>query len=82
MSLTYFTFYVVLAMVLFMFLYARYSQYDTEIRNGMADLEEAESKVEEYVQAIEREIKGKREKIHDLEHETMSMRDKMHNGEE
>jgi predicted nucleic acid-binding Zn-ribbon protein len=68
-------------MVLFMFLYARYSQYDTEIRNKTADLEEAEEKVELYIQNIEQEIKEKQEELHDLEQETSSLREKLHNGE-
>ncbi|MFW5487166.1 MAG: hypothetical protein ACNI3A_01890 [Desulfovibrio sp.] len=79
MNLTYFTFYIVLAMVLFMFLYAKYSQYDTDIRNSLADLEEVEAKVTLYVETMEQEIKEKREKIHDLEHETTTLRDQMHN---
>lgn len=53
MDISYFLFFVVLAMLLFMYVYAKYSQFDSDIKRRKAELEEKREKTAKRIETID-----------------------------
>ncbi|EPR38680.1 hypothetical protein dsx2_0489 [Desulfovibrio sp. X2] len=62
-TLTYFLFFVVTVLLLFMYLYGRFSQYNSTVSARQAELEVKEEKVRRRIETLDAEIKVKRDEI-------------------
>ncbi|WP_138774315.1 hypothetical protein [Desulfohalovibrio reitneri] len=51
---------IVMGLILALYVLARYSQFDNEIKNRSADLEEKEEKTQQRLEALSREIQDKK----------------------
>ncbi len=59
-TLGFFLMTIVMGLILALYVLARYSQFDNEIKNRSADLEEKEEKTQQRLEALSREIQDKK----------------------